>query len=558
MVSTSFSAVERRIRLAPAHRVAWWSVTLSASVVVTGLLASRLDYVPMWDGYEYASAINAAAAAPVRASSLRLGGHTSHAYAVLAITAQSLAPGRYWPVLLLNALLLLVSAIGFARLCKLCFPGRDSEIDRALVTSAFVLQPALLASVVQPGLDLPVVPAFLWTAVLLLRGRWVTAALLGVCLVFTKETGALLYAALVGSLVLWRPRVAIGARGARSAALLRVLALSLPGVVLGSYFLYRASTIGPAEPVVWNAGTNMIGQSLLRQLIVPRIDRHLATYLAILFVLSFAWVAAAGVGVGLVTVIARTAQRRGWARLRQDFTNAPIGYVAILSVTTIYALTRFATYANARYLLAPAPLILLLFLASLFATNLPNGRRRSLLGLLGVLLAVSAVRTIDPVSRLLFGTFPFGDRHLLRMTSISRECCAAGRDQLVYNLEFTTLAALTDDVLSTLRPGDSTVVVLPDSTLWHSLPLLDPISNRRTIDASRALRPPVVEADSAALFARARPAALYIALPNGPAERGLHQLSGAFEVGPEHRFERGPYWISAYRLTPRESAGRIP
>ena len=177
--------------------------------------------------------------------------------------------------------------------------------------------------------------------------------------------------------------------------------------------------------------------------------------------------------------------------------------------------------------------------------------RRSVLALYVIVSFVSTVRTVDPVSRALFGTFPFGDRALLNLTSITHECCAQGRDQLGYNLEFTTLAALMDDALAATKAGDSTLVVLPDSTNWHAIPLLDARTNRRTIDSTEAVVPLVVEADSASLYAPARPRGVYLALPNGPAPRGLAQLAPAFVIGPERRFSRGPYQLSAYPLTPR-------
>ena len=102
-----------------------------------------------------------------------------------------------------------------------------------------------------------------------------------------------------------------------------------------------------------------------------------------------------------------------------------------------------------------------------------------------------------------------------------------------------------------MRPGDSTLIVLPDSTNWHAVPMLDPFTNRRTLDRSGAIYPLTVEADSAALYASQRSTGIYIGLPNGPAKRGLEQLAASFDIGAERRYTRGPYAISAYRLTPR-------
>jgi hypothetical protein len=529
-----------------------------AAVAVALLLASRLAYIPMWDGFIYASAIDRALTGPFDAAELRLAGHASQAYAAFVVAMQALARGHYWPLLLANGILLLIATGGFASLCAIVFPGEDFALDRSLLTAAFVLHPALLASVVQPGLDLPIVPAFLWTAVFLLRQRWVAAAAVGVALAFTKETGVLLYAALIGSVILWHYRIALGTATTRRDAIARLAVLSIPGVAFGLNMLYRSHSAPAGEPAVWNAGTAMIGQSLVRQLLVPRIDRHLASYLAIIGVLSFAWIPSLGAAGGLIaTSIRRARAPFDWRTLAQSFTG-PIGFVAILACATAYVLTRFATYANARYLLAVVPLLLLLFCAGLIAMRAPAGTRRLLIAGYVILSFISCVRTIDPLSRLLFGTVYFGERPLLRMTSITRECCSSGRDQLAYNLEFTTLASLTDDALAAMRPGDSTLIVLPDSTNWHAVPMLDPVTNRRTLDRSGPIYPLVVESDSAALFAHERSSAIYIGLPNGPAKRGLEQLAPSFDIGAERRFNRGPYAISVYRLTPRASEPARP
>src|SRR3569832_883938 len=80
-----------------------------AVFAVCAILATRVRYVPMCDGYEYASAINRAATNGFHLGDLRLAGHASHAYSALAIAAQALAPGQAWPILALNTLLWLIS-----------------------------------------------------------------------------------------------------------------------------------------------------------------------------------------------------------------------------------------------------------------------------------------------------------------------------------------------------------------------------------------------------------------------------------------------------------------
>src|SRR5687768_3103924 len=533
--------------IAVPHASASRLVIAATAVVVAIVLGGRLDYVPIWDGFVYASAIQTAAAAPFDVGNLRLAGHTSQAYALLLVVAQSLAPDVCWPILLVNAALLAIAGVGFHRLAELAFPDADHATDRALLTAAFLLQPALLAAVVQPGLDLPMVPGCIWATVFVLERRWLAAAAAGVALVFSKETGALLYAALVGSWVLRNPRYALGVGAPRADAVRRLAILALPAVAFALYLGYRMYA-ARGEPAVWNAGTAMINQPLWRQLLVPRIDRYVASYVAIMLVLNFAWIMTLAAGAGAVVTLKRAMARGPVTREVPRWLAGVPGFVALLAVATAFVLTRFASYANARYLLAVAGPLLILFLAALMALRVPTAVRRGVLTAFVLLVGVSVVRTVDPVSRAVFGTFPVGEHAMLRMTSITHECCGSGRDQLGYNLEFTTLAALTDDALATMRVGESTLVVIPDSTSWSTIPPIDPVSGRRTPDFSAGLAPLVIEADSAALYAGRRTTAVYVALPNGSPDRGLAQVAAAFAVGPERRVRRDGYWLSVYRL----------
>ena len=521
-----------------------------AVIVVALAIGARLDYVPIWDGFEYAAAIQRAATESFDVANLRLAGHASHAYALLLVAAQSIAPDAYWPILLVNAVLLVVAAVGFHRLATLALPDEDHATDRALLTAAFALQPAVLAAVVQPGLDLPLVPGFLWATVFVIERRWVPAAATGLAIVFSKESGALLYAALVASFILRDPPAALGFDGRRAEAFRRLAILCVPGIVFALYLGYRLYA-ARSEPVVWSAGTAMINQPLWRQLLVPRIDRYVASYVAIMLVLNFAWIMSLVVAAGGVVTFRRAVARRGVLReVPRWLANVP-GFVVLLAAMTGFILTRFASFANARYLIAFVGLLLVMFGVALVALPLPKVLRRGILAAFAVLVAVSISRTIDPVSRALWGTFPVGRHDMLRMTSITHECCGAGRDQLAYSLEFTTLAALTDDALATMRVGDSTLVVIPDSTSWRTIPPLDPATSRRTADVSAGVVPLVAEVDSAVLYAAQRPAATYVALPNGSPARGLELLAPAFAIGPERRVARGGYVLSVYRLDAR-------
>jgi hypothetical protein len=223
-----------------------------------------------------------------------------------------------------------------------------------------------------------------------------------------------------------------------------------------------------------------------------------------------------------------------------------------------YAITRFATFGNSRYLVTLMALILFPFLAALVRFNMPARYRHAILGACVVGYALSCVRTIDPVSRWIYGDFPVGSNVMLHMTSITKECCGLGRDQLAYNLEFTTLDALTQDGLRTVPVSDSVAVVIPDSTSWQTIGPMDLRSRRRTLatvgsDTTLVLEPQDI------LRGKARPPRLYyFALPYASAARGLRELETLYQHDAERRLEHRGYLIVMHTLTRRDLSAAVP
>ena len=458
---------------------------------------------------------------------------------------QMLSPGSYPLILIANTLLYVVACYAFFLIARLAFPAPAHDVGRALLCASFALHPAVLASVVQPTIDFPLLPAFLWGVVFVLRGQRAWLIAVGLAMVFTKETGVMLYAALVGThalLMLFGPGGP--ARNLRP-TLKTVMPLGIPLVVFAAYLAYRTTI--PQATVLWAAGTTH--QSILKRFVLPRFDRPLVSFTAMMFVLSFAWIATAVVGIDAV-VGARRLIARQRSRDLPGADRRAVVFLVVLGVLSAYALTRFTTYANTRYVLAALALLPLVMYASLIRLGLGARWRAIVTGALAAGFAISTVFTADPVSRALYGTFAVGDRSLLRLTRITHECCGAGRDQLVYNLQFTRLADLTSDAMAAVRADDSMTVFVPRDMLWETLGNLDSTTHRRTLRRDHTVWPPLLEPDS--LATRPAPArAVFLALPNGDVAQGIGTLSAHYVVGPPRRGSRGAYWLQVYPLTLR-------
>jgi hypothetical protein len=330
--------------------------------------------------------------------------------------------------------------------------------------------------------------------------------------------------------------------------MLRLAPLAIPLVLFAAYVMYRKSV--PEQAALWNAGSRKV---VVFQFLFPRIDQYFVNYLAMMFVLSFAWITAAVLVAHAVVAVVRTV-RRAAARPLPGAKRRVVRFLIVLGIAAMYALSRFSSWGNARYLLPVFAITPLMLYTALLRFGIPRSLRRGALGLLAGLLLISAVRSIDPLSRAVYGTFAVGDRDMLRMTGVSHECCGAGRDQLVYNLQFTLLGELTSDATQALL-NDSSVVFLPSLTRWETVGPVDASTRRRTLRRDHVITPPVFTPDTLRFLASPPANAMFIALPNGDPRAGLRALSEWYEIGPVHRLRRGSYWLDAYKLTLRDNRG---
>jgi hypothetical protein len=440
-----------------------------------------------------------------------------------------------------------LACVAFLRITRIAFPGSEHEPDRALLTALFALHPAVLASVVQPNIDLPMLPAFLWSIVFIVRRRWIPLVLVGTALVLAKESGVLLYAVLLFSYAV--SVVLPGATSSRSpiSALRKLLPLAIPIGVFAAYIAYRI--IIPHAVVLSAAGTT--DKSILYQFLVPRIDPYFISYSAIIFVLNFAWVLATVLALDVAGAVLRRRRKRhrqpiiGTKRLA-------VRLLVVLGVTTMYALTRYSSYANTRYLLPVFALLPLMSYPGIVRLAVRPWVRRTILSSLVVLGLVSSVRSIDPVSRRIYGTFAFGEHAMLRMTRLTRECCGAGQDQLAYSLEFSVLSDLTSEVTQRVVT-DSTAIIVPPRMVWQPVGRVDRLSRRRTLALERSITPPVLGADSLSRTPDVPALAIYLALPNGDVAGGRKLLQPWYEIGDSIKVRRRGYELTAYSLV-RKSA----
>jgi hypothetical protein len=277
------------------------------------------------------------------------------------------------------------------------------------------------------------------------------------------------------------------------------------------------------------------------------------SYAAGLFVLGFMWVAWLPVLVDAVAGLRRIGKQLPTREV--PGADAPVlVWLTVMTVVLTYVLTSFRTWSNLRYFALLYPLFLLLSYAALVRLGLgERARQRALLGLV-LLFALAAFRSVDPLSRAVYGTFDAGEKRMYNMSSITGEFEGPGRDQLVYNTEFTGLHHVQNTLYGRIAPTDSTVIATARHVRWNIWSQLDSATLRRTM-RREAVVVPVYADEFDALARKSREFWLLEFSNRGDKDRSLTTVLAQYRVVDSVSVAARGHALLARRLVRREAAG---
>jgi hypothetical protein len=529
-----------------------------ACVVFVAILAPYHDLVPFWDSREYAECVVNAAVRGFDPFKLNCIGHPTVLYMSLLWVGQVLSPGSTAALLVVNALLGCLAIFSFHRIARRLIPAEERESSPlpGLTTLAFALHPVFLAGAAFLNPDYGVAVFFLATAAFLLEGRLAGAVVAGTFAVWSKQPGVVVYTILVSAFAFCRLLATEGPWRRTAASSKRLLWLLLPTASFALYpFLKHFRLIGLP---FFEAGGR---PGLLASALSVGSHRVLLGYLILIFVLNVAWlpslIALAGFAKWLVDVRFRvlSAVRRG-AIGSELFCDRLV--VALAFVASTLVLTRFQTYLNARYFM---PLYPLLLLCTLVGIHQLTGRRAIqclAMGTVCLAFSLSIWRTTDPVSRAIFGTFEFGDHQMLRMTSLTGECCGFGRDQLVYSLEFAQFHYVMDEMLPALTAAPRPVAVAWQDVNWHFFGPLDRRTGRRTLRRTGTDRFEVLPSVPVVQGKIALDRLLLLEFPNFVEESPLRRLLPRYDVVSWTWYGRSGYRAAVLQLEAKSAQPPAP
>lgn len=486
-------------------------VVAVAAALLAIMIVPQLGYVPIWDGRVYANCVMNAAFSGINLESLRCADHPSQGWAAVLATVQLFAPGSVAALHLTDLALGIVAIAGYRVLLARVFPDPVHATALDLVAVAAAVQPVVVSTLLQPNVDFGVY-AFFFVAIAGLYSPGipgtVTACVAGTLLCFSKETGVAAYGLAIAAAMLTehlrsgqRLRARLGAVARRGAV------LSMPLLLFVGYVATFSMTRG--ESAIWKHGWQQSTADGFT--FFDFSDPIFVSYAAGLGVLSFMWVAWLPVVVDAGRGLAGMAKREA-SRHVHGADRAVLGPVIALAVVLTYLLTSFRTWGNVRYFAVLYPLFLLLSYVSLVRLGVAQRARQVALAAVVVLFVLADYRSVDPLSRAVYGTFDTGVRRMYRMTSITGESEGPGRDELVYNLEFAGYHHVQNALFDRIHPTGRMVVGAPRPVRWNIWSQLDDATGHRTMFRAGVFSP--VYADEVDIAARNSPEAWFLDFSN--------------------------------------------
>jgi len=445
----------------------------------------------IWDGYIYYAellkALRETGSWQNFLHNFNIAGHPAMGYMALMAIGQLIDYGN--PILLngSNLLLLLLAVWAFYKI--LCFfsPAENDRLEMLMITLLFALNPVLFGASLFFNLDFPVTIFLVCVLYALLYEKYFLAGLFGFFLVFSKETGIILFGGIV-TLFIFVPLLSrfipLGLFHAQAAeSTMRGLRDRWQSSVLKTIWVALPLPLSLYFWLIYNSSQNWIGGPIVSL----GWDGHIAlTRLFQMLGMNFQWLLSLCIFFALIRIC--FAKEHVWKGLcnwkgRSYYAGALIVLWGGFVVMNLF----LKTFTNVRYVLPAIIFLLLFFSFSLRKLIISRGLRLAIIAIITVLTGWQVFQTVDPVSRAFFGTVPFGNHQLLKMTAVTGECCGrAGRDQLVYNSEFAMIPRLLDKMYAEIPiTGESNIIVSPLANFNIFTPV-DTVTRKRTMKSGDA------------------------------------------------------------------------
>ncbi|HCS64161.1 MAG TPA: hypothetical protein DIW64_08805 [Cellvibrio sp.] len=568
-----------------------------------------LDAVPRWDAATYWGGIASAIEATRNITSItelprvvldtyNVFGHSAMGYVGLLVLGQLIDYPNLFTLNFTNLLLATFSVFCTFKIFRWFLPSERHLPEVLLSTAIFALDPLFFATSIFINTDFPVLVFFTAALAALLYGRYGGFAIASLFMIFSKATGTLFWASLVGGIGLYGliilcreihagRRLSLGDllpptgilavkhKLPLSTIFYRIFCIALPGIGFKLYSIAQEGAMWSASGGIKfdSQGWNCFGFN----------TRIMSNRAGEIFILNFHWVLVLIVLFSLLIGYGRHIER---SRKKTNITTEPSSIDAsikydhiesnsnnteVMAVTAennrwwatlpvfmcfltfvVFNLT-YITYIIPRYVVYSGFFLIIFTLLSLQFAVESRKIRCILLAIVFTLFVLQTFRTIDPLSKWVFGSTAFSEHRILQIDSIGE----AQGNGFVYNAEFTMEDKLLNRMQKAIPIKPDTMIIAWNKDSGYSWftrgdTFVDAQTLERTIDKRNSFGYNIIEI-SDLHRAIAPPQAIYIYMPwlaqFSDEEKELAHLRQFYEVSAAEDVGFQGYSLRLYRLT---------
>jgi len=473
-----------------------------------------LNFIPLWDARSYFdNCLVKAVEIKFNLFNFSCFGHPSFGYMFLLGLTQYLDKGNWLWVNFLNIILGLVAIFIFYRICLLIF-GKKYEIEVILLTLIFSIHPLLTSNSLNLNLDFGVLVFFLLTLFFLLNERFLLTLIFSIFLVFSKESGLIIYSFLIlVYLVIFVTRE-------KKPFNKKYLSLFLPMLIFFIYYKYSKPVWMNKELVSFGTIESLFQMNLL--------NKVFQSYFHLLFTLNFNWIFTLLIIIFSIKILTFFIFNKKIKKIKLDYKKFFV--ILFTFIFSLHVFFSFKTFSNSRYFLPLLPLFLVLSFFSLISLIKSKKIIRLVLTIFLILVAVCNFRTIDPLAKKIYKTFMFGSHPILKMTSLTGERAGYGRDQLVYNLEFTNFHYIQNAIYKEIRPINGIFIVSHAQAKFFFEGILNRITFQRTTQTTNSFQPKYTTVNYVLKLTKKPKELYFIDYPNFDNQEGLSILKKYYNI----------------------------
>lgn len=472
-------------------------------------------------------------------------GHPSMGYAFIMSINQFLDFGNHYLLNIQNLVLAVLAIFSFHKIVLYIYK-EINQVEALLLTSLFAFNPLFFGVSLSFNLDFPLIvflPALIWA---LLYNHLILSVLFGVILVFSKETGVLLYFTILFYYVLYYSIKNLAGKGLKPSQRLEsshklidrriLLSLIIPAVIFLLYLGYTKGQLWEAGSFGWNnEGVHGFGFNW----------SALTTRLAQIFVLNFSWIQTIICLLFIIKIFFSFMLKLSTAVVSSKYIKDILTMLLfVFIVFTLFNLF-FITFNHPRYVLAAVFFLLLFTCGALLNICKKEQVRILILSAMLFLSCLQVFKTVDPLSEAMFKTINFGEHQLLNINPA---------DGMVYNAEYTVIDEILNKLNQTININKNTAIIV--SNIWdahfngdglYSIINIDKSSLKRTFKRENSFQPEVYSIRN--LNNGNKPAeAYYLQLWFGDKKAELEYLQKHYQIIRTDKIDHKGYSLNLYYL----------